>query len=339
MPLCRVNIDGDRPENADAARDALAAALSRAAPGAPVIVMIHGFKHSPWSPANDPHDHILSLAPRRCWKAVSWPGLLGLSPGAGTATGGAAPGPVCIALGWRARGTIWQAYARAAAAGAGLAQVVAAVHALRPGARVGVLAHSLGARVALSALPHLAPGQVSRAVLLAPAEARSRAARALSGAGGRGLDVLNVTSRENALFDAALGWSIGAHLRGDRPLGHGLGAAGPRWLDLRIDDAATRAGLARLGIEIAAPDRLACHWSVYLRAGVFDLYRAFLAGGLDLARLRAALPAPDVAPPPIPAAPIPAPIAAPMAARPDARPLPDVLPGVVPGARGGLAAR
>jgi hypothetical protein len=310
MPLCPVNVAGPGLADPDTARADLSRALRTADRAAPVIVLIHGYKHSPYIPAHDPHGHILSLAPRKCWKAVSWPRLLGLGAGGGlvdrsaVGRGGTGPEPVCIALGWEGRGTIWQAYRRASAAGEALAAIVRQIRAERPGADVSVLAHSLGARVALSALPRLDPGSLGRAVLLAGAEMQSRAGSALDTPAGRALEVLNVSSGENALFDRALGWLVAPHLPGDRALGAGLGpaAGAPRRVDLRIDDEAHRAALADLGHAIPAADRRVCHWSVYLRPGLFDLYRAVLTGTLPLARLAAALPALE---PPRPAEPMP----------------------------------
>jgi hypothetical protein len=155
---------------------------------------------------------------------------------------------------------------------------------------VQVLAHSLGARVALAALPSLEPGAIGRAVLLAAAETRGRAARWLDCPAGRAAEIVNVTSRENALFDGLLEWLVAPHCWGERALGRGFGARSPRWVDLAIDDDRVRAALAALGYAIPAADRRVCHWSVYLRPGLFDVYRAILSGALPLTRLRAALP-------------------------------------------------
>ncbi|MEO1680152.1 MAG: alpha/beta hydrolase [Pseudomonadota bacterium] len=287
MPLVRLNISGSTLAARGAARKRLARAVDALPDGAPVIVLIHGYKFSPRLDEHDPHTHILSLDPRSCWKAVSWPRQLGLGAGRG-------PEPLCVALGWEARGSLWQAYTSAAAAGAGLAELINLVRIRRPGRPVHVLAHSLGARVALTALPHLRPGAMGRVVLLAAAEMRSRAASLLDTPAGRALEVLNVTSRENDLFDYMLEWLVAPHRWGDRALGQGLGQASaptPRWLDLPIDHDGTRGALAALGLPIPPADRRICHWSVYLRPGVFDIYRAVLADGMPFDRLRAVLPA------------------------------------------------
>ncbi|WP_158547448.1 alpha/beta hydrolase [Rhodovulum sp. 12E13] len=284
MPLCQVNIEGTGLADPADTRARLARALAEAHPQAPVIVLVHGYKFSPTIAAHDPHTHILSLDPRPSWKAVSWPRRLGLSEAGGAE-------PVCIGVGWEARGTLWQAYGRAKEAGAGLAALIRLVAALRPGCQVQALAHSLGARVVLSALPHLPRGAMGRAVLLAAAEMRGRVGDALTTEAGHALDLVNVTSRENELFDTLLEWLVAPHARGDRALGRGMGPlAGPGRLDLRIDDDGHRAALAALGFRIPRADRRFCHWSVYLRSGLFDVYRAVLTGALPAERLAPLLP-------------------------------------------------
>ncbi len=86
---------------------------------------------------------------------------------------GEAHEPPCIALGWEARSSIWQAYDRAADSDYALASLIAMIRRLRPGQSVDVLAHSLGRRVLLSDLPHMPARGMCRAVLMAPAEMRS----------------------------------------------------------------------------------------------------------------------------------------------------------------------
>jgi hypothetical protein len=63
------------------------------------------------------------------------------------------------------------------------------------------------------------------------------------------------------------------------------------WTDLFIDQAATRAALGRMGMRTAPPKGVICHWSTYLRPGLFGLYRAVMAPGAPdiLDRLNAAL--------------------------------------------------
>lgn len=281
MPLVRINADGDTPR-CEGGETVLAAALAALPPGAPVVALVHGYRFSPADPHQSPHRHILALDPAPgCWKALSWPRALGFG------NGDPAEG-LAIAFGWEARGTIWAAHAEAARAGAALARLTERVAALRPGTRVDVLAHSLGARVALQALRHLDAPLMGRAVLMAAAEFRRPALRALATPAGRGAEVINVTSRENALYDLLIERLL--PLWPDRALGRGLD--GPaNWLDLPLGDPATLAMLAALGLPIA-PRRRVCHWSLYLRPGVFGLYHALLRDRMALSHLRAQLPRP-----------------------------------------------
>lgn len=289
MALLRINAIGDRP-CCNGGAGALAAALAALPEGAPLVVLIHGYRFPPSVPGQSPHEHILALEPDPgCRKALSWPRGLGFD-GADPAEG------LCIAFGWEARGTLWRAYAEAARAGRALAEAMAMIDALRPGSRIDILAHSLGARVALQALPHLSRPLLARAVLLAAAEFRRPAARALANPAARAAEFVNVTSRENALFDFLIERLL--PLRPDRALGRGLaGTAGrANWLDIGLDDRDTLAALAALGLDIPPPALRICHWSLYLRPGIFALYRALLRDRLALAALRDQLP--DAAGPP-----------------------------------------
>jgi hypothetical protein len=274
MPLVRINACGDRPESGDDLAAALAALPARA----PVIALVHGYKYAPGHARRCPHDHILSLHPRAAPRAMSWPCHLGF--GRGDREEG-----LCIAFGWRATGPIWGAHAEALRAGRALAAVVAAVRQMHP-VPVQVMGHSLGARVALAAFPHLPAGAIGRALLLAAAETRAGAEAALATPAGRGAEIVNVRSRENTVFDLLFRAAIHPHRPCARALGAGLGRADARWLDLRIDDAAVRDHLARRGFRIPPPARAVCHWSGYLRPGLLPLYCALLREGLPLGALR-----------------------------------------------------
>jgi hypothetical protein len=106
---------------------------------------------------------------------------------------------------------------------------------------------------------------------------------------GAQTQVLNVTSRENDLYDFLIERLIAPPCAGDRMLGHG-GLRLPTLTTLQLDDAQSLTVLRQVGYPVAAAQRRICHWSPYLRAGVFPLYRAVLSGALPLAPLRAALP-------------------------------------------------
>lgn len=278
----------ERPKliRADAGQDGLrcdraqlSAALAHLPQGAPVVVMIHGFRYAPDLPGHCPHGHILSFDPTPgIRRVISWPRHLGLDGQTGLA----------IAFGWPARGFLPAAYARARAAGKALAHLVAEIGRVSPGRRVDVIAHSLGARVALQALHHLPADSLRHLILLTAGEFRRPARRALATPAGQTATVVNVTTRENDLFDFLLEWIVGAGTH--TALGQGLGTVRPNWIDLQIDQPATLQALRRLGYPLAAPPARICHWSPYLRPGVFPLYRALLTGALAAPTLRTALP-------------------------------------------------
>jgi len=95
MPLIRVNAVGDRP----VPEGDLAGAVSALPDGAPIIVLIHGFKYRPGHPGRCPHRHILSLTPHQKMRIVSWPRPLGF--GRGESGEG-----LCIAFGWTGTGSL-----------------------------------------------------------------------------------------------------------------------------------------------------------------------------------------------------------------------------------------
>lgn len=265
------------------------ASLWRAAadlpPGVPVVVMIHGYRFSPHAPEADPHRHILGLDPHEgARRAVSWPRALGFRHPDRLEDG------LAIAYGWEARGRLRTAYGQAAAAGAGLAMLIdaLAVTARRPVALIG---HSLGARVALTALARVEPGAVGRVILLAAAELRERAEAAICSPPGMLADVINVTSRENDLYDFAMEVALSGGLR--RALGFGLAQRHDNWLDLQIDGPDTLRALRGMGFPVKGQALRCCHWSPYLRDGVFELYDAALRQpeALPLWLLRRHLPA------------------------------------------------
>jgi predicted esterase len=261
-------------------RAALAAALRRLPAGAPVVVMIHGYRFAPSAPNNNcPHGHIFALdPPKGDAKAISWPRHLGLDGQRGLAVG----------FGWSARGSLPGAVRLARALGPRLAELAALIETLDPGRRIDVIGHSLGAKVALSALPHARPGLFRRLILLAAAETRRPALAALSSPAGRRVEVFNITTRENDIFDFL--YEILASFGLDTAVGFGLGKARGNWLDLQIDQPASLGVLAALGHTLPQASARISHWSPYLRPGTFPLYRAVIDGRLKMATLRRALP-------------------------------------------------
>ena len=79
--------------------------------GAPVIVMIHGYRYCPSQPEHDPHRHILGLDPSvpGARRLRSWPRALGFSADGTEGLG--------LPYGWPARGSLPSAYRRAGDAG------------------------------------------------------------------------------------------------------------------------------------------------------------------------------------------------------------------------------
>jgi len=267
MALLSVNTEENPDGHAPAGDRTLAAALDTLAPGGSVTVMIHGYRFCPHHPRTDPHRHILSLNPRTdCWKAVSWPRHLHLDrPGAGLGIG----------FGWPATGPLPRVARRAHRAGQQLARMIDAIQAARPDAQVNLVAHSLGARVALTALETAPRDVVRRMILISGAEYRARAERALRSPAAMRLRVLNVTSGENAAFDLMFRLAVAPCDPFDRPLSAGLDHL-PNGIDLAIDDEATRTVLRGMGHRLRAPATRICHWSGYMRPGLFSVYRRML---------------------------------------------------------------
>lgn len=274
MPLLRVDASasgavlhrqtGSAPRQTQAALLAhLHRSLDTLPPGAPIVILVHGYKFSPFARRANPHTHLFSLTPpTRCWKALSWPAALGF-------TGQTPDEGLCLPIGWEGRGSIWAAWQRAEAAGTALAWLIGKIQARRRGP-VHLLAHSLGARVCIAALAQSPVGSVGRMILLAGAEFVPTAQAALASPAGQSADLINVTSRENDPYDAALEWLIQAPTKGARVLGQGFAA--PNAVTLQIDAAPTRRALADLGIIVPEPSRAICHWSTYLRPGLAQFY-------------------------------------------------------------------
>ena len=112
---------------------------------------------------------------------------------------------LCLAVGWEARGSLWRAWVNAAAAGAGLVELITRIRS-HSHAPIHVVAHSLGARVVMAAIAALPVNSLGRIIVMAGAEFQSAATHALSTPAGQTAEFINVTSRENDLFDAFVEW-------------------------------------------------------------------------------------------------------------------------------------
>ncbi|MEL6915710.1 MAG: alpha/beta hydrolase [Pseudomonadota bacterium] len=285
MPLLRVSVvDGEARLHKSPAplRPALRRGLAE---DGPVMILIHGYKFDPAQTAKDPHAHIFGYAPKGDFKAVSWPAHLGFGRSDGREG-------LCIAFGWPARGWFWDVYEEAARASRALAALVREIRALSPRRPVHILAHSLGARVGLGALPHLAEGDIGRAIMLGGCEYVSRAEAALDSSAGRSAEILNVTSRENDVYELLFERLVRPARLSDRGIGMGLKAPRPNWVDIQIDHPDTRRLLAAFGLPIAEGRHRVCHWSTYNRRGVMRFYAECLRHPrtLSLPTLAARLP-------------------------------------------------
>lgn len=290
MALLRVNAQGFEPVLHGSPQPLIPALRQLLRRSGPVTVLLHGYKYQPGG-IHCPHDHLFALtspasARRTPRRVVSWPQQLGY--GTVPQSSGAV-----LCFGWDARGSVQDAYAQAAEAGHALARLCQMIRHLDPDRAVQVFSHSMGARVALQALHHLQPGEMHRMVLMAAAEFASVAEAALRSPAGRACEVVHVTSRENDLYDFLLErvLSPGMTPQSDWDPAFGTHLTHlPNLRNILLDDPATLKALASLGFPIAPAERRICHWSPYLRSGVFPFYRAVLSEDLDLRLLDAALP-------------------------------------------------
>ncbi|MDK3071856.1 alpha/beta hydrolase [Sedimentitalea sp. JM2-8] len=268
MPILRVNAERETCTLHGSAQPLTGAFLRAADTGGPIIIMIHGFSYQPHHPIHCPHRHILSLRPQsRPWLPPSWPRGLGFGDNAPDEGLG-------VAFGWPARGSLWQARRRAAGAGRALARLVTMLRRHAPDRRVHVVAHSMGTEVVAEGLLHMPAGSVHRIISLTGACYQSRMSEALSAPAGRTAEFLNVTSRENHLFDCLFERLVKPPRRLDRAIGRGLDA--PNAVTLQLDCPDTLAHLSKIGAVIAPPSRRVCHWSTYTRPGVLEFYRDLL---------------------------------------------------------------
>lgn len=284
MALIRINARGETPVLHGSPHPVASVLKQTKSTGGPVIVMTHGYKFAPDSGTNCPHRDILSLPPKgRIGLASQWPSQLGF--GKGNQTEGLA-----IAFGWDGRCALWQALHRAKQAGKALAKVLTMVHRQNPQRPIHILSHSLGVEVALEALFHVAPSTVDRIISMTGATYQSRLSAALTSPSGQQAEFINITSRENDIFDFLYERMMAPLVPGDQVIGHGVGLRNA--LTLQLDCPKTLQHIARLGPAIAPPQRRICHWSAYMRPGTMDFYQDLLRNReqLTLGRLRCGLP-------------------------------------------------
>lgn len=267
-------------------RSTIARQLARLPPLAPVVILVHGYGYAPAHPGRNPADFIYARQ-RSGGQHQSWPWHLGFGS---DETGADRTPALVIGFAWNARGTIWQAARRVEQAACELACLIGLIRRIDPTRRVTALAHSMGAAVVLAALPDLQAGELDRAVLMSAAILRHHARRFMATPAGSTAEIVNVTSRENDLFDFGIELALAGGM--SPGLSQGIGFRLPNWADVQIDHNGALRGLAALGFPIAPPLTRICHWSTYSRPGIFALYRALLTDPAPLAfdRLVRALP-------------------------------------------------
>lgn len=263
MPIIRINAQADTPILRDHSNSReLRQTLLRRDPDAvgPVIIMTHGFKYQPGHTTACPHRSLFATHPgtRSSWPRGLGFGLMGVKEGLG------------IAFGWNARSTLATALHRSRAAGHALAKLIRDVKSIWPTRPVHLISHSLGSEVVFEAIQHLPAHSVSRIILLTAASVQSRADFALSSPAGRTCELINITSRENDLFDFLCERLLHFGHGHATTLGRGLDA--PHSVTLQLDCPITLEHLSRLGRPIDPPQRRVCHWSAYMRRGTLRLY-------------------------------------------------------------------
>ncbi len=305
MAMLRLAVADDTPrlycpENGHQADVLMCSTIRNAAPelpaNAPIVILVHGYRYDPFAvPLADPHQTLFSFDPVRGrsdrWqKTESWPLGLGFSPDDTTGKDG-----LCVAFGWRSRpatrlGRFCVAYGNAEGAGRALLRTVELLARVYPDHPVDFVAHSLGARVVLSAMRLAAQRRrhdllqvMGRAIMLGPAElafvARNTLAAMDAVSRRRSPMIYAILARENDVFDALLEHFAPA-LPSKRPrLGigaSGLGTGRRNWLNIQLDHPETLQWLAERGAVIGGGARRACHWGVYNRPGALGLYAAIL---------------------------------------------------------------
>ena len=239
------------------------AALGMVIKEAPIVIMLHGFKYDPDDNAHDPQKQIFALNPAQGAKRpASWRRRLLLQDNKGLAIG----------FGWHARGTIWQAHRQAIRASHDLAQLISRLKAKDANRKIHIVAHSLGARVAVQALQALAPNTIGQIILIAAALFEQELTAGLHCAAGQRAEFINVRSRANTAFDLML---RAAFPHWGRTIGSGrINAA--NLLDAVIDSRHTSDVLQGLGFGSDTARAPICHWSGYLRQDACNLYQSLL---------------------------------------------------------------
>ncbi len=305
MAMLRLAVSGRSPLVFDPALGAEApeispATIRAAAPALrksqPLVVMVHGYKFDPYDPnAANPHDYLYHFDPERVeadrWqRPASWPAGLGFRERDPWGIDG-----LCVGFAWSSRpnqrmGAFCRAYQEAGEAGRALLRTLEMLAEAYPARDIDIFVHSLGARVALTALRVAARRgrtdvleRVGRVLLLGPAELVSVARDTMQAidlaAPARKPEIYSVVARENDFFDVLVE-RFAPKIKGVTPIcvgSHGMGEDFDGWLDLQLDSPALQEWLSVRGVVIGGgPPRKVCHWGVYNRPGALDFYAGIL---------------------------------------------------------------
>ena len=283
----------DAPEITSAAARAAAPALRKSQP---LVVMVHGYKFDPFDPnSENPNDFLYHFDPERVvsdrWKRpASWPLGLGFRERDPYGVHG-----LCVGFSWAScpkqrMGAFCRAYGEAAEAGRALLRTLEILAEAYPSRDIDIFVHSLGARVALTALRVAAKRgrpdileRIGKVLLLGPAELVSVARDTMEAidraAPARRPQIYSVVARENDFFDVLVE-RFAPKIEGVTPIcvgSHGMGEDYEGWLDLQLDSPALIDWLAARGVVIGGgPPRRVCHWGVYNRPGALDFYADIL---------------------------------------------------------------
>ena len=277
----------------------LARRLAAAGPGAPVVILIHGYKFDPWTgPPDDPHRSLFAFEP----EAQRLEGAQ-LAARASASTPSGPRRGLCIGFGWPA---VERASAEPARRGAHRLRAR-----LRPRRRDGAAAGRAdradpGAGAGPAGRPARAQprraggaGGAAASARRAGADHPARALRSSTTAPARRWpdrraprppSIYNVTSRANDVYDAAFETFAPRRNWGERAVGLGLRDPRPYWLDLQLDRPDVTDWINAQGVPLTPAHARLCHWSFYTRGGAFEVYQAILRRrpGWDIPSLRAA---------------------------------------------------
>ena len=259
--------------------------------GAPIVILVHGFRYNAGDPACDPHQKLFGTS--RIPAKTGWADGLGFNRQA-------LHDGLCIGFGWAGTAEAGMhpltalckfshVYARAAATGADLADLVNLLGRIDPSRQVDILAHSLGARVVFHALRHLAFKNLGRVLLLGAAEYVSDVDQALAvNHRNPEAEFLNFTARENLPFELLFEYMAPRARPGDRVLSAHRSPAARNWVNIQIDHPATIGWLTKRGVRVSTRQIGVTHWGFYLRDGIFDLYRELIRRrhAWDLAKMK-----------------------------------------------------